>query len=127
MTKRCVNATGGPPAKGPYSHAVIAGNLVFVSGQGPFTADGVAYGSLEEETRKVFENLEKVLEATGCTLKDVVKITAFLADMDSFAEFNAIYQEYFPSEPPARSCIQAGRLPLDIKVEIEAVALLPAT
>ncbi|MFP4502176.1 MAG: RidA family protein [Candidatus Hydrogenedentota bacterium] len=126
MTKRCVNASEGPPARGPYSHAVAAGNLVFVSGQGPFTEEGVAYGALEEETRLVFSNLEKVLAAAGCKLADVVKVTVFLADMDDFAAFNALYQTYFPSDPPARTCIQAGRLPFDIKVEIEAVALLPA-
>ncbi len=126
MTKRCVNASGGPPARGPYSHAVAAGDLVFVSGQGPFTGEGVAYGTLEEETRLVFSNLEKVLAAAGCKLGDVVKVNVFLADMDDFAAFNAVYQAYFPSEPPARTCVQAGRLPFDIKVEIEAVALLPA-
>lgn len=125
MVKRCITASNGPPAKGPYSHAVEAGGLVFVSGQGPFTPDGVAYGTLEEETRKTFENLEKVLAAAGCSLGDVVKTTVFLADMNDFAAFNAIYQEYFSAEPPARSCVQVGRLPLDIKVEIEAVALVP--
>lgn len=123
MAKRCINATDGPPAKGPYSHAVIAGNLVFVSGQGPFTAQGVAYGTFEQETRVTFDNLKKVLAAAGCGLEDVVKVTVFLADMNDFAEFNRIYQEYFTSECPARSCVQVGRLPLDIKVEIEAVAV----
>ena len=125
MEKRCINAQDGPPAKGPYSHAVQAGGLVFVSGQGPFTADGVAYGTLEEETHKTFETLEKVLAAAECSLADVVKTTVFLADMNDFAAFNTIYREYFPANPPARSCVQVGRLPLDIKVEIEAVALVP--
>ncbi|HNR30336.1 MAG TPA: Rid family detoxifying hydrolase [Candidatus Hydrogenedentes bacterium] len=122
MQKQCVNATDGPPAKGPYSHAVIAGDFVFVSGQGPFTAQGVAYGTFEHETRVTFANFEKVLAAAGCGLKDIVKVTVFLADMNDFAEFNRIYQEYFTTDCPARSCVQVGRLPLDIKVEIEAVA-----
>jgi 2-iminobutanoate/2-iminopropanoate deaminase len=126
MRKECINAPDGPPAKGPYSHAVAAGDLVFVSGQGPFTADGVAYGTLEEETHKVFENLQKVLAAAGCGLADVVKTTVFLADMNDFPAFNAVYQTYFMADPPARSTIQAGRLPLDIKVEIEAIAIRPA-
>lgn len=125
MTKRCIQPTDGPPAKGPYSHAVVAGNLVFISGQGPFTAQGVAYGIFEHETRVTLSNLEKVLAAAGCGFKDVVKTTVFLADMNDFGEFNRIYQEFFKSECPARSCVQVGRLPLDIKVEIEAVALLP--
>lgn len=125
MAKRCIMAQDGPPAKGPYSHAVAAGGLVFVSGQGPFTKDGVAYGTLEQETRVTFDNLKKVLAAAGCGLEDVVKTTVFLANMDDFAEFNRLYMEYFPSNCPARTCIQAGRLPLDIKVEIEAVAMVP--
>ena len=126
MGKVCMNPSDGPPAKGPYSHAVAAGGFVFISGQGPFTSDGVAYGTLEEETHKVFENLQKVLAAAGCTLKDVVKTTVFLGDMNDFPAFNTVYQTYFPEEPPARSTIQAGRLPLDIKVEIEAIALRPS-
>ena len=85
----------------------------------------MAYGTLEEETHKTFENLEKVLAAAECSLADVVKTTVFLADMNDFAAFNTIYREYFPANPPARSCVQVGRLPLDIKVEIEAVALVP--
>lgn len=126
MPKECINATDGPPAKGPYSHAVAVGDLVFVSGQGPFTHEGVAYGTLEEETHKVFENLKKVLAAAGCTLDDVVKTTCFLANMDDFPAFNAVYETYFGESKPARSTIQAGRLPLDIKIEIEAIAVRPS-
>lgn len=126
MRKECINAPDGPPAKGPYSHVVAAGDFVFVSGQGPFTDDGVAYGTLEAETHKVFENLKKVLAAAGCGLDDVVKTTVFLADMNDFPAFNAVYATYFTANPPARSTIQAGRLPLDIKVEIEAIAVRPA-
>ena len=125
MKKRCIMAQDGPPAKGPYSHAVAADGLLFVSGQGPFTKEGVAYGTLEQETRVTFDNLKKVLAAAGCTLDDVLKTTVFLANMDDFAEFNRLYSEYFPANCPARTCIQAGRLPLDIKVEIEAVAAIP--
>jgi 2-iminobutanoate/2-iminopropanoate deaminase len=125
MSKQCIFAADGPPARGPYSHAVIAGNLVFVSGQGPFTEAGIAHGSLAEETRLTFENLKKVLAAAGTDLDHVVKTTVFLRDMEDFAAFNVLYQEYFTRNHPARTCIQAGRLPFDIQVEIEAVALLP--
>jgi 2-iminobutanoate/2-iminopropanoate deaminase len=127
MEKRCVFAPNGSPAQGPYSHAVAVGNLLFVSGQGPFAQDGSGYkkGTLEEEIRLTFANLKAVLEDAGSGLQHVVKTTVFIGDMDNFAAFNEIYKEYFPTDPPARTCIQAGRLPLDIQVEVEAVALLP--
>jgi len=127
MEKRCIFAPNGPPAQGPYSHAVAAGDLLFVSGQGPVAPDGsgLRKGTLEEEARLTLSNLQAVLEDAGSGLKHVVKVNVYLADMDNFADFNAIYQEFFPSECPARTCIQAGRLPFDIQVEIEAIALLP--
>lgn len=126
MPKRCIHADDAPPALGPYSHAVVAGNLVFLSGQGPFAPDGsgICRGTLEEETRLTFSNIKAVLAAAGCGLEDVVKVLVFLSDMDNFAEFNRYYKEYFPSDCPARSCIEAGRLPGDIQVEIEVVAML---
>jgi len=127
MAKECIFAPNGAPAVGPYSHAVKAGNLLFVSGQGPMARDGSGpvRGTFEEEARRTLDNLQAIIEDAGATLMDVVKTTVFLADMGQFKVFNAIYSEYFPSEPPARTCIQAGRLPADIQVEIEAIALLP--
>lgn len=127
MEKRCITAEGAPPALGPYSHAVAAGNLLFLSGQGPFKPDGsgVLKGTFEEETRATFANIEAVLTAAGSSFSQVVKVLVFLADMDKFGEFNKIYKEYFPENCPARSCIQAGRLPGDIQVEIELIAILP--
>lgn len=126
MSKRCVNVEGAPPALGPYSHAVIAEGFLFVSGQGPLSPDGsgLKRGTIEEETHLTFANLKTVLEGAGSSLDRVVKVTAFLADMDNFARFNSVYKEYFTENFPARSCIQAGRLPGDMQVEIEAVALL---
>ena len=126
MTKRCIFSPNGPPAAGPYSHAVAAGNLLFVSGQGPLARDGsgVVRGTFEEETRRTLDNLRTVLEDAGSGLGDVVKINAFLADMDRFGDFNEIYKEYFTENWPARTCIQAGRLPLDIQVEVEAIAVV---
>ncbi|MFO7974572.1 MAG: RidA family protein [Candidatus Hydrogenedentota bacterium] len=127
MDKRCIFSKNGPPAQGPYSHAVKTGNLLFVSGQGPVAPDGsgVNKGSLEEEVRLTLSNLKAVLEDAGSGLQHVVKVNAYLSDIDNFGEFNEIYQEYFPMDPPARTCIQAGRLPFDIKVEIEATAVIP--
>lgn len=128
MSKQCIHAQDAPPAVGPYSHAVVANGFVFASGQCPFAPDGSGpvRGTVEEETHVALKNLKAVLEAAGSGLPHVVKTTCYLADMANFARFNAIYKEYFTSEPPARTCIQAGRLPLDVQVEVEAIAVIPA-
>jgi len=126
MERRCIFSPNGSPAAGPYSHAVAAGNLLFVSGQGPFAKDGSGpvRGTFEEETRRTLDNLKAVLEDAGSGLPHVVKITAFLADIVNFGAFNKVYQEYFSTDCPARTCVQAGRLPVDIQVEVEAIAII---
>ena len=128
MEKECIFAQTGPPAAGPYSHAVAAGPFVFVSGQGPMRRDGggVLRGTLEEEARQTLDNLRAVLQDAGSSLDRVVKVNVYLADMEMFSRFNAVYKEYFTADFPARTCIQAGGLPLGIQVEIEAVALRDA-
>ena len=128
MEKRCINASEAPPALGPYSHAVSAGNFLFLSGQGPLAADGsgIVRGTIEEETHLTFSNIQAVLKEAGTTLDNVVKVLVFLKDMDNFKAFNKVYQEYFTENPPARSCVQAARLPGDMQVEIEVIALLPS-
>jgi 2-iminobutanoate/2-iminopropanoate deaminase len=125
MRRESIFAENAPPAVGPYSHAVRAGGFLFISGQGPFASDGsgIVRGSIEEESQLALENLKAVLAAAGLGLEDVVKTTVYLADMVNFSKFNDVYKTYFSKEPPARTCIQAGRLPMDMQVEIEAVAV----
>ena len=124
--KEIVVADKAPKAIGPYSAAVKAGNLVFTAGQlgiDPQSGEFVP-GGIEAETRQALLNLQAVLEAAGSSLKSVVKTTVFLRDMNDFGVMNVIYGEFFTEDYPARSAVQAARLPKDGAVEIEAVALL---
>ena len=123
--KQTFNTTRGPAAKGPYSTCVAAGELIFVSGQipiDPATGELVG-GGIEAETHRVLDNLKIVLEEFGSSLDRVVKATIFLRDMDEFGLVNEVYAGYFPADPPARACVQVARLPLDVGIELEAVAL----
>ncbi len=125
LKKEIVATAKAPAAVGPYSQAVKAGELVFTAGQlgiVPGTKD-FAGSDIESQTRQALENLKSVLEAGGSCLQHIVKTTVFLADMGEFARMNAIYAEFFPLTPPARSAVQAAALPLGGRVEIEAVAL----
>jgi 2-iminobutanoate/2-iminopropanoate deaminase len=122
-----VSTTNAPAAIGPYSQAVGIGGLLFTSGQIPLRPDGsLVEGDVEAQTRQVLANLAAVLEAGGSSLDQVVKCTVFLSDMNDFAAVNAVYAEAFESEPPARSAVEVARLPRDVMVEIEAVALRSA-
>ncbi|MCF6285071.1 MAG: RidA family protein [Candidatus Hydrogenedentes bacterium] len=127
MKKTCINSPNITPALGPYSHAVRVGDLLFVSGMGPFAKDGsgAVPGTIEEETILTLNNLKTVLEDAGSGLEHVVKTTCFLNNMDHFNAFNEIYAQYFSESGSARSCIEAARLPKDIQVEVEAIALIP--
>jgi 2-iminobutanoate/2-iminopropanoate deaminase len=127
IRKRCITSQNGPPAAGPYSHAVAAGHLLFVSGQGAVSPrDGkIRNDTFEKEVRQTLQNVKAVLEDAGSGLQYVVKTTVYLSDMNHFAEMNRIYKEYFPSDPPARTTVEVARLPLDFRVEIEVIALLP--
>lgn len=127
-TKPEIMATAEAPAAiGPYAQAVRYGNLLFTSGQIPLTPEGeLVPGGIEEQTHQVFRNLQAVLAAAGCRLSDVVKATVFLKDMNQFAAFNDVYASYFGSHKPARSTVEAARLPKDVLVEIELIAAVPA-
>ena len=124
--KEIVTAEKAPRAIGPYSAAVKAGDLIFTAGQlgiDPESGEFVP-GGIEAETRQALLNLQAVLVAAGSSLKSVVKTTVFLRDMNDFGVMNVIYGEFFTEDYPARSAVQAARLPKDGAVEIEAVALL---
>lgn len=126
MNKKNLSSKNGPPAVGPYSHAVKVGNLLFISGQGPFKRDGSGplKASFSEEVEYTMENLKILLEEFGSSLNDVLKVTVFLTDMAKFPEFNEVYKRYFTEgNYPARSCVGVTQLPAGISVEIDAIAL----
>ncbi|HFQ95244.1 MAG TPA: RidA family protein [Anaerolineae bacterium] len=127
MTRQIIHTGQAPAAVGPYSQAVRVGNLVYTAGQiGLDPATGKLQAGLEAQTRQVMANLRAVLEAAGASLGSVVKTTIFLTDMGDFAAVNAIYGEFFPDAPPARSTVAVAALPLGALVEIEVVALAEA-
>ena len=124
--KEAISSAGAPKAIGPYSQAVRAGQLLFLSGQvalDPATGQMVG-GGVTEQTRRVFENLGAVLTAAGRSFADVVRTTVFLADMNDFAAMNEVYGQYFKEPYPARATVQVARLPRDARVEIDLIASL---
>jgi 2-iminobutanoate/2-iminopropanoate deaminase len=123
--RRRVATDAAPRAIGPYSQAIEANGFVFTSGQiptDPATGEFVA-GGIAEQTEQVLKNLSEVLKAAGCGLEDVVKTTVFLADMADFAAMNETYGRFFQGDSPARSTVQAARLPRDARVEIDVIAI----
>ncbi len=122
--RRAIRTDEAPAAIGPYSQAIVAGETVYTAGQiglDPATGEMVE-GGVEAQTRRVLRNLAAVLEAAGAGLGDVVKTTIFVADMDDFGRVNEVYGEFLAEPYPARSTVEAARLPRDARVEIEAVA-----
>ena len=115
-----------PQAIGPYSQAVRAGNQIYCSGQIPIdpATGAIIDGDIATQTRQVLTNLSKVLEAAGVSLDHVVKTTVYLADMNDFTAMNAVYGTFFSSPAPARSTVQAARLPRDARVEIDVIAVM---
>jgi 2-iminobutanoate/2-iminopropanoate deaminase len=124
MTRTVIHTDSAPKAIGPYSQAIRTGDFVFTAGQialDPATGE-LAGAAIEEQTRRALTNLKAVLEAAGSGMGKVVKTTVFLASMSDFAKMNAVYAEFFPASPPARTTVQAAALPKGGLVEIECVA-----
>ena len=126
MSRIAGMAPGGPKAVGPYSHYVVANGFVFVSGMGPMNpATGqIELGTVAEQTRLALDNVATILAAAGSSMDKVCRCGVFLADMADFPEMNAVYAEYFPENPPARTTIAAKALPAGISVEIDAIAVV---
>ncbi len=124
--KEIISTTSAPAAIGPYSQAVKAGNLLFISGQIPLDpATGeVVEGDVTVQTHRVLDNVKAILEQAGADFSNVVKTTVFLKDMNDFVPMNRVYAQYYPENCPARSAVQVGRLPKDVSVEIETIAVL---
>jgi 2-iminobutanoate/2-iminopropanoate deaminase len=124
MERKVVSTADAPQAIGPYSQAIAIGDLVFCSGQIPLTPQGIVVeGDITTQTRQVLTNLKYVLASASSSLGQVVKTTVFLADLGEFKAMNDVYTEFFPDAPPARSTVQVARLPRDVRVEIEAIAV----
>lgn len=120
--RKVITATGAPRPRGPYSQAIVADGLVYVSGQVPANPESneLELGDIRSETRRTLENVRLVLESAGSSLRDVVRVGVFLADLNDFAAMNEVYREFFPEDPPARSTVGA-QLPR-IKIEIDCIA-----
>lgn len=122
---KVVQTDQAPAAIGPYSQGIIVNNMFYSSGQIPLTAEGILLeGGITEQAHQVFKNLDAVLTAAGASFETVVKATVFIKNMDDFAALNEVYGQYFSTNKPARSCVEVARLPKDVLVEIEVIALV---
>ncbi|AXI32164.1 MULTISPECIES: RidA family protein [Priestia] len=120
-----VQTKNAPQAIGPYSQGIVVNNLFYSSGQIPLRPDGtLVEGDVQVQATQVFENLKAVLEEAGASLNTVVKATVFIKDMNDFTALNEVYGDYFGDHKPARSCVEVARLPKDVLVEIEVIALV---
>lgn len=125
MSKIFIETDKAPAAIGPYSQAVQAGDLLYVSGQLPIDGiSGKIPEGVEEQTRQSLTNIKLIVEAAGGRLADIIKCTVYLKDMNNFASMNKIYAEYFTANCPARVAVEVSRLPKDVDIEIEAIAVI---
>ncbi|WP_072722857.1 RidA family protein [Tepidibacter thalassicus] len=126
MKKEIIHTDKAPKAIGPYSQAIKVGNLLFVSGQVPFDPETmeVVEGGVKEQTARSLENIKAILAEAGASFDNVVKSTVFIKDMNEFAQINEVYAKYFGENKPARACVEVARLPRDVKVEIEVIAVV---
>ena len=124
--RETVSTDAAPAAIGAYSQGTTNGELVFTAGQGPLTPEGemLEDASIAEQTDRVLGNIAAILDEAGASMEDVMKTTVFLDDIGDFEEMNETYATYFPNDPPARSAVEVGALPLGIGVEIEAIAIV---
>ena len=124
--RQVISSEDAPKAIGPYSQAIKAGNLLFLSGQIPLdpASGNIVDGDITVQTDRVFQNIRAVLAVAGASFANVVRTTVFLADMNEFAAMNAVYGKYVVDPPPARSTVQVARLPKDVRVEIDVIAVL---
>ena len=124
MANQVIHTENAPAAIGPYSQAVKAGNLLFVSGQVPFVPETmeIVEGDVKAQTAQSLKNLQAILKEAGADFSNVVKTTVFIKDMNEFAQINEVYAEYFGENKPARACVEVARLPKDGVIEIEAIA-----
>lgn len=126
MELKIIHTDKAPAAVGPYSQAVLAGNMLFVSGQipaDPATGE-IVTSSIEDETKQSLENAKAILEEAGTSLDKVIKATVFIKDMNMFGRINEVYATYFKDHKPARACVEVARLPKDVNVEIEMIAIV---
>ncbi|WP_110953554.1 RidA family protein [Anaerosinus massiliensis] len=123
--KQVVHTDHAPKAIGPYSQAIKANGFLFISGQIPVNPQTgeIVEGGISAQTTQSLENLKAILKEAGCTMKDVVKTSVFLDDMNDFAAMNTVYANYFEAEAPARACVQVAKLPKGALVEIELIAV----
>lgn len=126
MSKKVIYSAQAPEPIGPYSQAIQAGNMLFVSGQIAIqkSTGNLLTGNIEEETRQVMENISAILKAAGLDFSNVVKSSIFLKDMGAFPKVNDIYGKYFQQNPPARETVEVSRLPKDVNVEISCIAVV---
>jgi len=125
MQKKVISTENAPKAIGPYSQAIEANGMLFISGQIPINPETgtIVEGGVEEQTEQVMKNIGAILTAAGYSFSDVVKSTCLLADMKYFADMNKVYARYYPSEPPARAAFAVKELPMQVLVEIETIAV----
>ncbi len=125
MKHQVIHTENAPKAIGPYSQAVKAGNMLFVSGQVPFVPETmeIVEGDVKAQTAQSLKNVQAILAEAGLDFSHVVKSTVFIKDMNEFAQINEVYAEFFGENKPARACVEVARLPKDVKVEIEVIAI----
>lgn len=122
---KAIHTNNAPEAIGPYSQGIVVDNLFFSSGQIPLTADGkLVDGDIQAQTEQVFKNVIEILKEAGSSLESVIKTTVFIRNMDDFGKMNDIYATYFQDHKPARSCVEVSRLPKDVLIEMEVIALI---